>query len=71
MYSHLVFVSKIKPDSLLEAQTFNNNHCFTNRILYKQEKPGDFRFRQNGQTKTWCIRTDKSYCMSEYFPKAM
>ena len=30
----------------------------------------DFSLLQNGRTKTWCIRIDKSYCMSEYFPKA-
>ena len=78
MYSRLIFVNKIKPDSLLEVQTFNNNHFFfflqighLFGVSYKEEKPGDFSLPQNGRTKTWCIGTDKSYCMSENFPKAM
>ena len=48
MYSPLIFVCKIKPDSLLEA-LFG--------VLYKEEKLGDFSLPQNGRTKPWCIRT--------------
>ena len=70
-----MFVSKISPDRLLEVQTFNNTQYFTNGplfvVLYEEEKPAVFSLPKNGQTETTCIRTDKSYCMSEYFPKAM
>ena len=34
MYSGLIFVSKIKPDSLLEVQTFNNDRFFTKADLF-------------------------------------
>ena len=40
-------------------------------VLYKEEKPEDFSLPENGRPEMWCIRTDKSYCMSKYFPKAM
>ena len=75
MYSRLIFVRKVKLDSLLEVQTFNNNPFLQIgplfRVLYNEEKPGDFSLPQNGRAKTLFIRTDKSYWMSEYFPKAM
>ena len=72
MNSRFIFVSNIKPDSLLEVHTFNKNHFLEIGplfgVLCKEEKPGHPSLPQNGQTKTWYIRTDKSYCMSEYFP---
>ena len=34
MYGSLIFVSKIKPDSLLEVQTFNINHFFYKSDLF-------------------------------------
>ena len=40
-------------------------------VLYKEEKPEDFSLPENGRPEMWCIRTDKSYFMSKYFPKAM
>ena len=72
MYSGLVFFSKIKPDSLLKVQTSHINQFLQNGplfgVLYKEEKPRDFSLPKNVQLETWCIRTDKSHCMSEYFP---
>ena len=35
MYNRLIFVGKIKPDSLLEVQTFNNNQFFINRTSFR------------------------------------
>ena len=40
-------------------------------VLYQEDYPGDFSLLQNGCTKTWGIRTNKSYCLSKCFPKAM
>ena len=74
MHSGFLSVNKIKPDSLLEVQTFNNHQFLQSRplfeVLYREEKPGDFSLLKNDRTETWCIRTDKSYCMGEYLPKA-
>ena len=54
MYSRLIFVSKIKLDSLLEVQTFNNNQFFIGPlfgVLYEEKNPGDFSRPQNGRTE--------------------
>ena len=44
MYSRLKFVSKIKPDSLLEVQTFNNKQFF-----YKSDLFSGFCIRKKNQ----------------------
>ena len=65
--------SNLKAYSKLKLSIITN--FLQNRPLFgvmcKEEKPGDFSLLKNGWTETLCIRTDKSYCMSEYFPKAM
>ena len=71
MYSGWYLIAKSNPIAysksklLITTDTLQNGPLFG--VLYKEEKPGDFSPPKNGRTEKWCIRTDKSHCIAEYF----
>ena len=75
MNSGLIFFSKIKADSLLKVQTFNNNQFFINGplfgVLYKEKNPGDFSLAKMAEQKRGVSGLISRFAWGEYFLKAL